>query len=239
MGITVVAALLWGAVTGALLPRAAYRLSVPPEEPWRDACPQGHPLPGWLGRATCPHCPTPYAPSALLPATVTALLCGGAALATGLRPELAVWLLVLPPGVLLALVDRRVHRLPDVLTLPLAAAVPALLGLAALFPAHAGDWQTALLGAAALAAGFLALHLVNPSGMGFGDVKLSLVAGAALGWYGWPTVLFGTFAGFTGGAVYAGALIAVRRAGRGTAIAFGPFLLAGAYAGVVVAGAAG
>ena len=32
----VVLAALWGATAGTLVPRAAYRFSVPPEEPWRD-----------------------------------------------------------------------------------------------------------------------------------------------------------------------------------------------------------
>lgn len=29
-------AALWGAAVGLLVPRAAYRLAVEPEEPWRD-----------------------------------------------------------------------------------------------------------------------------------------------------------------------------------------------------------
>lgn len=71
-------------------------------------------------------------------AVVTALLCAVLAAATGTRPELAVWLLLAPVGVLLAAVDLAVHRLPDPLTLPLAAAALALLGAAALLPEHAG-----------------------------------------------------------------------------------------------------
>jgi leader peptidase (prepilin peptidase)/N-methyltransferase len=70
--------------------------------------------------------------------------------------------------------------------------------------------------------------------MGFGDVKLALGAGAVLGWYGWSVVLLGTFAGFLLGAFYGGALVVARRAGRRTAIAFGPFLIAGAYLGLLV-----
>ncbi|MFJ5261589.1 prepilin peptidase [Streptomyces sp. NPDC088387] len=236
--VTVVVAVLWGALAGALLPRAAYRLSVPPEEPWRDRCPEGHPLGGLLGRARCPECARAYGPGPVVPALLTALLCAGLALATGPRPELVVWLAAGPVGVLLAIVDVRVQRLPDVLTLPLAAVVPALLGVAALLPDHAGHWPTALLAALALGAGYLVLHEINPGGMGFGDVKLALGAGAALGWYGWRTVLLGTFVAFVCGAVYGGVLAVVRRTGRGTAVPFGPFLLAGAYAGVVLEAAA-
>ncbi|MGW7382516.1 prepilin peptidase [Streptomyces sp. NPDC054794] len=232
----VVAAALWGVAAGALLlPRAAYRLSVPAEEPWRDQCPGGHPVHGWIGPARCGQCDeASYGPNALLLAAATALVCAALAAATGTRPELAVWLLLSPVGVLLAAVDFRVRRLPDALTLPLAAAALGLLGLAALLPEHAGDWFTALYGALALGAGYFVLFLINPAGMGFGDVKLALGTGAALGWYGWPTVMLGTFAGFLLGALYGGALVALGRAGRKTAIPFGPFLIAGAFVGILI-----
>ncbi|WP_217133604.1 A24 family peptidase [Streptomyces sp. AC558_RSS880] len=230
----IVAAALWGAAAGAVLPRAAYRFSVPPGEAWRTACPAGHPVGGWLGPARCGPCAgPPYGPGAA-PAAVTALVCAALAAATGTRPELGVWLLLAPVGVLLAVVDYRVQRLPDPLTLPFAGAALVLLGLAALTPEHAGEWTTALLGALALGAGYFVLFLVNPGGMGFGDVKLALGAGAVLGWYGWPTVMLGTLAGFVLGALYGGALVVARRAGRKTAIPFGPFLISGAFTGLLI-----
>ena len=134
---------------------------------------------------------------------------------------------------LLALVDFRVQRLPDPLTLPFAAAALALLGVAAALPEHAGDWPTALFGAVALGGGYFVLFLVNPNGMGFGDVKLALGLGAVLGWYGWSAVFLGTFAGFLFGGLYGLGLVIVRRAGRKTSIPFGPFLIAGAYVGLL------
>jgi leader peptidase (prepilin peptidase) / N-methyltransferase len=227
---------LWGAAAGALLPRAAYRFSAPSGEDWREQCPAGHPLGGWIGRARCARCgPGEAAYRSAAPLIVaTALVCAALAAATDTRPELAVWLLLGPVGVLLAAVDLRVKRLPDVLTLPLAGGALVLLGVAALLPEHAGDWFTSLYGALALGGAFFLLFLINPGGMGFGDVKLALGLGAALGWYGWPTLMLGTFAAFLLGALYGGALIAVRRAGRKTAIAFGPFLIAGAFAGILI-----
>lgn len=232
----VAVAALWGAATGALLPHAAHRFSVPSGEPWRTTCPAGHRLAGWLGRARCRTCdPRPsYGPGgALLPA-VTALVCAALAAATGTRPEIAVWLLLAPVGVLLAVIDVRVRRLPDPLTLSLAAAALALLGLVSFVPEHTGHWTTALLGALVLGAGYWVLWRINPGGMGFGDVKLALGAGAVLGWYGWDTVLLGTFAGFLLGALYGGVLVLAGKAGRRTAIPFGPFLIAGAWAGLLM-----
>jgi leader peptidase (prepilin peptidase)/N-methyltransferase len=46
--------------------------------------------------------------------------------------------------------------------------------------------------------------------------------------------LIGTFAGYLLGALYGIALILAGRAGRATRIPFGPFLLAGAFFGVLL-----
>ncbi|MET9582890.1 A24 family peptidase [Streptomyces sp. NPDC006539] len=283
-------AALWGAATGLLVPRAAYRFSVEPEDAWRDTCPAGHPFSGvargWLGSTWCAACatgasarttaqsktaavPAPpdepdgpagsadastgegegrlgdpcaepvarYAPAVLAPVATT-LGCAALAAATGLRPELAVWLLLAPVAVLLATIDRRVHRLPDRLTLPLAGAAVVLLGGVALLPEHAGSWLSALFGGLALGGFYFLLFLINPNGMGFGDVKLALSLGVALGWYGWAVVFAGGFAGFVLGAVYGFGLVILRRAGRKTGIPFGPFMIAGALLGILFGGLA-
>lgn len=230
----IVVAALWGAGAGWLCPRAAYRLSVEPDETWRDTCPAGHPYGpaarGWVGGACC---------SAPLPArfaapVVTALVCAALAAAAGARPELAVWLLLAPFGVLLALVDVRVRRLPDRLTLPMAGAAALLLVGAFSLPEAGGSWTTALLGGATLGGVYLLLFLVHPEGMGFGDVKLALSLGVVLGWYGWAVLFAGAFAGFLLGSLYGLGLIALRRAGRRSAIPFGPFMLSGAWLGVLL-----
>lgn len=263
-GTLIAAAAMWGAAAGLLVPRAAYRLSVEPDQPWRAACPAGHPLAGpargWLGCAVCTRCAAGIGSPAGSPAdavssgvagaatavrracygpvAVTGVACGSIAAATGTRPELGVWLLLAPLAVLLALVDRAVHRLPDTLTLPLAAVTAVLLGAATLLPEHAGSWPTALLGGLALGGGYFVLFLINPNGMGFGDVKLALTLGQVLGWYGWPVLFIGTFAGFMLGSLYGLGLVVLRRVGRKSAIAFGPFMICGALLGLLYGGAA-
>jgi leader peptidase (prepilin peptidase)/N-methyltransferase len=246
-------AAVWGIVSGLLLPRAAYRLAVEPEQPWARACPAGHPVRGWLGPARCRTClqPAGEAAAAVTAATTdadpapdgtqgqygpglgvalaSALACAAFAHAVGTRPELAVWLLLTPLGLLLARVDLLVFRLPDVLTLPAAAGTALLLGVAALLPRHDGSWTRALIAAAVLGAVYFVLFLINPAGMGFGDVKLAPTLGLALGWYGWPAVFLGTFAGFLLGAVTGLVLLLARRANRKTPIPFGPFMLLGAF----------
>ncbi|MEV8319030.1 A24 family peptidase [Streptomyces sp. NPDC059900] len=231
--ILVLGGALWGAVAGLFVPRAVYRLSVAPEEAWRGGCPDGHPVGGWVGLARCREDGTRYGPRTTTVALATGLVCAVLAAATGARPELGVWLLLAPFGVLLAVVDFGVHRLPDVLTLPLAGAALVLLGGAAVLPEHAGSWIHALYGGLGLGAAYFVLFLISPNGMGFGDVKLALSLGAVLGWYGWGAVLLGTFAGFLLAALYGGGLVIARRAGRKTAIPFGPFLIGGAFLGLL------
>ncbi|MGE7389646.1 prepilin peptidase [Streptomyces sp. NPDC004126] len=225
--LVITAAAAYGATAGLALPRAAYRLSVPPGEPWRGHAPSG--WRGWLG-------PAPGRGGRLGPALLTAAPCAAIAAAAGPRPETAVFVVLAPVLVLLSLVDLAVHRLPDVLTLPLAAACAALLGGAALLPGAAGSWRLALLGGLALGASYLVLFLINPAGMGLGDVKLALVLGVALGWYGWGVWAAGAFLGLLYGAVYGLGLLLSGRAGREQGFAFGPFMAAGALTGVLLGG---
>jgi leader peptidase (prepilin peptidase) / N-methyltransferase len=225
----VIAATAYGALAGALLPGPAHRLTVEPELPWRDACPNGHALAGVVPR--CGTCSAWYGPDARLTAAVTAVVCGLLAVACGVRPETAVWLLLAPAGALAACVDLAVRRLPDVLTLPMAAAAAALLGVAALLPRADGSWLRALLGGAALSAFYLVQFLISPRLMGFGDVKLGLCLGLALGWYGWGALVAGTFLTWLLGAL-AGLPRLLRR--RAATLPFGPFMLVGAVLAVML-----
>ncbi|MFD7915738.1 prepilin peptidase [Streptomyces sp. NPDC059752] len=264
MGVAlIVLAAGYGATAGWLLPRAAYRFSVEPGEPWRDRCPQGHRVRGWLGPARCrlpaetvvqgqgqgqgqgrgsggrppeSGAPHAYGRRAVPLAALVGALCAVLGAAVGARPEALAYVGLAPVVVLLSLVDRAVHRLPDVLTLPLAAAVAAGLGAAALLPRAAGDGRLALLGGGALGAAYLLLHLINPAGMGFGDVKLALSMGVALGWYGWGVWSAGAFLGLLYGALYGLILLLRGPDERNQGYAFGPFMAAGALTGVLLGG---
>ncbi|WP_327285163.1 MULTISPECIES: A24 family peptidase [unclassified Streptomyces] len=238
MGLIVIvaAAVAYGGVAGLLLPRAAYRLSVEPGAEWRAHCPEGHPIPAWLGPPRCRGASHRYGIPVAWTAGGCGLVCGGLAGVVGGRPEGAVYVAVAPVLVLLGLVDLAVQRLPDVLTLPLAAATALGLGAAALLPGSGGTWSGALLGGVALGAAYLVLFLINPAGMGLGDVKLALALGVTLGWYGWGVWAVGAFLGFLYGALYGLALVLRGPAGGRTAFAFGPFMAAGALTGVLLGG---
>lgn len=154
--------------------------------------------------------------------------------ATPLLPALCYLAAVAAP---LAVIDLRERRLPDVLTLPSYPAALLLLGIAAFFLHNGGgQFRHALLGLAGAAALYLLLVLVYPAGLGWGDVKLSGVLGLYLGWFGLRVWLYGMLGGFVLAGVTGVALIAARKATRKTQVPFGPFMLAGALAAILVLG---
>ncbi|WP_082964020.1 A24 family peptidase [Mycobacterium sp. 852002-51961_SCH5331710] len=73
--------------------------------------------------------------------------------------------------------DIRQRRLPNWLTLPGALAILILASVV-------GRGLVALTGALALFAVYLAVHLVAPTAMGAGDVKLAIGIGALTGSFG-------------------------------------------------------
>lgn len=138
-------------------------------------------------------------------------------------------------AVALSFVDAAVHRLPDRLTLAAYLGTAAPLAGSALVDGRLGDLLGAGLGGLALAGFYLVLLLVNPEGMGLGDVKFAASLGTALGWLGWDTLVAGTFLGLVSGGVYGAALMVLRRAGRKSEIPFGPFMAVGTLAAVLAA----
>ena len=135
----------------------------------------------------------------------------------------------------LIVIDLREHRLPNRITLPL---LPTLIALLAIASWGTGEWDRfsrSVLAALALFAVYLVLHLIYPAGMGLGDVKLAPSIGALLGWLSWDAVLLGAFAAFVLSAVVSVILLLTRRATLKTAIAFGPFMLIGAWLVLVTA----
>ena len=156
----------------------------------------------------------------------------GVALAAGVL-EVVAYLYLAAISITLALIDLDTHRLPDTIVLPSYLVGAALLGTAA---ALTGDWGALLctaIGGVALYAVYLLLALVYPGGMGFGDVKLAGILGMFLGYLGWGPLIVGGFAAFVLGGVFAIVLVAARRATKGSGIPFGPWMLAGAWLGIL------
>jgi leader peptidase (prepilin peptidase)/N-methyltransferase len=203
-----------------------------PIKPWHNV-----PVLSWLAlRGKCAHCGERISTRYPLVEAATAALFVAVTARFGPVPELPAYLYLAAIGIILAMIDFDVHRLPNAIVLP-----SYLVGAALLAPAviMRGDWGSAargLLATAALGGFYFVLAWAYPAGMGLGDVKLAGLLGLYLGWLSWGSVLVGTFAGFALGAVVGVALMATGRAHRRTAVPFGPAMLAGALLALFVAG---
>lgn len=133
----------------------------------------------------------------------------------------------------LAVIDARTHRLPNRIVLPAYPIGAAVLAAACVFGAPWSRLWTALAGMLILFAVYAAMRMLSGSGLGGGDVKLAGVIGLVLGWAGWSALLIGVSAAFVLAGLFGAVLIASRRASRRTRIAFGPWMLAGAWVGLV------
>ncbi|CAN5867943.1 A24 family peptidase [soil metagenome] len=187
------------------------------------------PVLSWLVlRGRCRACDGPISVEYPLVEIVCALLFAAIGWRIG-----ATWAL---PGFLLfgwlllvvAVIDIHTRRIPNRLTYPLTPALLVVLGVGAVLEGTPGIALRALLGGLAAFALLLVLALINPRGMGMGDVKLAAFIGIGLGYLGWGHVWLGLFAGFLGGGVIAGLLVILRLRSRKDHIPFGPWLSLGA-----------
>ncbi|MEJ5868711.1 prepilin peptidase [Pseudokineococcus sp. 5B2Z-1] len=207
-----------------------------------SACPRcGHrlrardnvPVLSWvLLRGRCRDCRAPISPRYPLLELGTAVLLALVALQVGWSPALPAFLYLGCVAVALTAIDLEHHRLPDAIVLPsYVVGAVLLVGAAAL---QADWWALARLGVglAVMWLGYFGLALAKPGGMGFGDVKLAGLLGMHLGYLGWAELAVGAFAAFLVGGLVGVVLLATRRAGRRSAIPFGPFMLLGAAVGV-------
>jgi leader peptidase (prepilin peptidase)/N-methyltransferase len=130
----------------------------------------------------------------------------------------------------LTVYDVRQRRLPNVLTLPGAVVV---LGAAVL----AGRGPSALLGATALTALYLLVHLIAPAAMGAGDVKLAIGVGALAGAYGVDVWILAAVAAPLLTAVWGVVAMVSRRAGAAGTITVphGPAMCVATVAAVAMA----
>jgi leader peptidase (prepilin peptidase)/N-methyltransferase len=125
-----------------------------------------------------------------------------------------------------ALIDLEHRIIPNALMAVGAAVGLALVALTD--PSHLADHLIAAAGAGGF---FFLVVLAYPAGMGMGDVKLAAVLGLYLGASVIPAVAVALLAGTLVGAV----IIARKgaKAGRKTAVPFGPFLALGGIVGLL------
>jgi len=142
---------------------------------------------------------------------------------------------VLVAGLLaLAWIDLRTKRLPREITYTTGALMVPLLVIDALVVSEPDRIWMSALGAAISLALMGGIYLASRGGMGDGDVRLSPLLGAALGYLNPGVAPVGLFFGFVLGAIVGVILIATRRGDRRTALPFGPFLVVGTLVALFV-----
>ncbi|HEX5288685.1 MAG TPA: A24 family peptidase [Streptosporangiaceae bacterium] len=247
--VTTAGAALAGLVAGRLVVAATAWVPAyaPPRRLPSVRCPHGAarlraadlmPVTGWRRlRGRCAECAPALGSWCVAAELLTAGVFTALAVRLGPHPVLPAFCYLGAVGVALAVIDARVQRLPDALTLPSYPVALVLLGVAALAgPDGARHFLTALAGLAGAGLFFLLQALIYPAGIGWGDVKLSGLLGLYLGWLGAGALVAGLFAGYLLAAVAGLALLAARRASRKSLLPFGPFLLAGTLIAILLSG---
>lgn len=187
----------------------------------------------WL-RGRCRNCASAISARYPVVEGITGVLFALLAARIGFTWALPAYLYLAAVGVALAFIDFDTKRLPNALTLSSYPVVAGLLLLPAALDDRWDQYFHALIGGAILFGCYLLAAVLFPAGMGMGDVKLAGVLGMGLAWFGWGVLVVGGFAAFLFGAVVGLALISRGRAGRRTAIPFGPFMVAGTLVALFV-----
>ena len=226
----------FGLILGSFLNVVAYRLPRGESLVWPGSrCPSCEtpirsfdnvPVLSWLAlRGRCRSCKTSISARYPVVEAATCLLLVAVVLAKGAGEEawlgIAFVLLLVP----VALIDLDHRIIPNKLML-----VGTVVSIAIVLLTQPESLTEHLI-AAAGAGGFLLIAaLAYPAGMGMGDVKLAGVMGLFLGRAVGPAMLVALVAGSV-----VGALIIARKgskAGRKTAIPFGPYLAFGGLVGL-------
>lgn len=209
-----------------------------------SACPHCHhaitsrdniPVLSWLVlRGRCRQCRSPISPRYPLVELATGVVFALTAWRLGAHVELGAFLLLDAALIALALIDVEHLLLPRSIVYPTLAAVGAWLLAAA---AYYDQWHRLLVAVVCAAIWFALFWLMNffsPRSLGFGDVRLALVLGLALGWFGEGVVLIGFFLANLVGAVVGLTLIALKKTTRDQPIPYGVYLAGGALLAILV-----
>ena len=239
-GIGAVFGLCLGSFLNVLIWRLPQRLSLVRPA---SSCPEcGEPLRrrdlipvfSWLMlRGCCRSCQVWISARYPLVEAVTAVV--GAALAWRFAdvPTIAAFLAVAGGCIALSAIDIDTHTLPTRLVYATGILGATLLAVASALNGRAQRLLPAVTAAIVVGLVLYAVWALVPGGFGFGDVRLGAMLALFLGWLSAAHVFVGVALAFVLGAVVGLGLIVGGRAGRRTAVPFGPFLAAGALISVL------
>lgn len=120
------------------------------------------------------------------PATATAAVAAGIMVAVVAAVANAGWVGVVVavwtvPVVAAAMIDATTTRLPNTVVGPGAAVSFATAGVVSVVSGDSSIVSGAVVGAVVFGGWLLVVHLVSPTGLGFGDVKFAVLLGVGIG----------------------------------------------------------
>jgi len=229
------------AAAGVLVPRIIERVPEPEPEPDAEPEAEAGSAPRFEGGETEADEPAKETyvaiadtPGLLWKCIAASLVVGGlVGVGLGWTWALLVWLPLVPVAIALAVIDWRTRLLPTWL---IGRTYVGVVVLALVATLATQDWQDlvrAAIGWAGAGLLYFVLWYVYPRGLGYGDVRLSGILGIVLGYVGTAELVVGVYAGFLLGGV-GGALLSVLRIVHRKNVPFGPFMLVGALAGLLL-----
>lgn len=239
LGVLIVSCAILGLAIGSFLNVLIYR--VPRNESVvspRSRCPscgtliKGYdniPVISWLLlRGRCRTCRTLISPRYLFVELGCGALFAGLAARLGYNYDLPAFLVLFAGLFALSCIDVEHLTLPKKIVYPTLALESLLLLGAAV---RTNDWDKLQVAVICSLAWFLLFFLMNfasPKILGFGDVRLALLLGLGLGWFGWWYAVLGFFAANLIGAIVGVTLIGMKKISRSQPIPYGVFLAVGA-----------
>lgn len=191
------------------------------------------PVLSWLVlRGRCRRCGAKIGAEPLIIEIATASLFVAFAIKLDVSWELVAYCVLAGGLVALSWIDLQTKRLPREIIYATAAIGVPLLCVGSLVRREPQRLWMMLLGAAIELAVMGLIYFASRGGMGDGDVRLSPLLGAYLGWLNPGLVGVGLFLGFLFGAIVGVGTMVAGRGGRKTAIPFGPFLALGTLVAV-------
>jgi len=138
-------------------------------------------------------------------------------------------------GVLLSKTDISSHRLPNRLVgYWFLSSLVLVICLGATRQGLSGILQGAL-GVLLLGGGYLLISLISAGAMGMGDVKLAGVVGLNLGYYALSWLFLATLLTFLLATLWVIGGVIARKLTLKSAVPFGPFMIIGAFAVLLMA----
>lgn len=203
-----------------------------------SACPRCHtvlgpldniPVVSWLAlRGRCRYCGVKISPRYPLVEAGTALAFIGVLIRLGVTWAVPAYCVFFAGLIALAFIDAEHHRLPKDFVWVHLLIVTVMLALASGAENAWTHFGYGALAGAVWFAIFAAIHFSSPRLLGFGDVRLSLVLGLALGWISIGTAVIGFFLANVIGLVVTLILMASKKVTKDQELPYGVYLAAGA-----------